>query len=179
MILVACNTVEEQCSNFSLADGNISNQEEYLIIEAVINEYEESDVIRIVQETHYFTDTAQFSWHFRSIELNFEPEKIEEYKTLNSTPSIWGELFEDPNDIISEEELECLIESNNWSGYYDKYDNSSGYLKIGRPIQIGNDEALVTYEFRCGGLCSSGYTVTLKKENDKWEVDKHLLVWIS
>ena len=106
--------------------------------------------------------------------------KKAEYIALNSTPYIWGESFNNKRDLISQDEFNCLFNSqaNGWMAYFDKYEDSVAVLKFGRPVQ-DNNRALITYDHSCGFLCGYGYTVTLKKENNKWKVEKRILIWIS
>ena len=39
--------------------------------------------------------------------------------------------------------------------------------------------AVVTYSFRCGGLCGNGNTLLLAKVGKKWKISKSCGAWVS
>ena len=182
LILVSCKKDEELCSTFTLADSDITDSVEYLIIESIYTEkFSEMGLVHIAQETYSEPDSGYFALYLKSDKLNFDSEKKEEYIALNSSVYTWGELFNDQQDLISEAELQCLFspENHGWASYNAKYGDSKGYVKFGRPVQKNNKEAIVSYAYGCGWLCGSGHVVTLKKENGKWIIYKDIVVWIS
>jgi hypothetical protein len=193
--LISCNESEDPsdlmmdppekpidlCLNSSLVSGSISNPEEYRIIQAIIKyNYIDDNLIHVAQQSHSVSDPSIFERFFISEEIDLQPETIEEYISLNSSSFFWGDLFEEEQELISVEELDCLFENNDdgWEAYYSKYENAEGYLNFGRPIQEGN-RAIVTFTLSCNYLCGSGRTVILTKVNEEWTVQNQIGVFIN
>lgn len=180
LVLFACESPENSCSDFAFVDSTISNTEDYLIIKAIINEqFSNSNLSHISQETHFIADSSQFSLYFKEEDLELEADLIELYIATNSVPANWGNSFDTAQDLISEEELVCLFENDGWIGFYEKYPDSDGIFRFGKPVQNNENEALVSFEYLCGAECSSGYTAALIKENGEWKVRKLAIVWVG
>jgi len=192
LFVLSCKK-ENPCPQLSLTSGNISNQEEYLIVESVLCDYTNdcSDFIQLSQESLSCCDDAlssrleRFSVYLDSLLLPSIP--LEPYETLNDSSFIWGRLFAVQPNLISREELSCYFGKNfeshedldnSWNNYYDNFKDSRGYLKLGRPLIIG-DEAFIEYAHFCGSLCGYGHFAILRKMNGKWVVKKTILTWIS
>ncbi len=179
-LLIACDSTEDICSSFSFVESDISDEENYLIIKAIVEDFTEgNELSHISQETHFMTDSSRFALYFKSENIGLEPEMIADYIEMNSVSFNWDDSFDTDQDLISKEELDCLFDNNGWNGFYEKYPDSKGYLKFGVPIQNDNNEALVTFELLCYWECSSGHTAILIKENGKWKVRDVITVWIS
>ena len=187
LILSACsssNKIEKKsCFDLPLADSNIEDQEEYLIIESVLSkEFNDPNVVQITQETLSKTDSIILASYVNSDQYQFDSILVRDYLTLNNASFLWGELFTIKQSLINNDELECYFIDNavdGWKSYYDKYEHSVGYLKFGRPIYNDDGEALVVYNHGCGIWCASGYAATLKKEDGKWVVKQNIMIWQS
>lgn len=180
IMLIACDSNDDICSNLPFVDSDISTNEEYLIVKAIINEESgNSNLSHISQETHFMSDSMRFSRYFKFDDIELDSDIIENYIEVNSVPHNWSDSFDTKQNLISSEEIICFFDNDGWISFYEKYPESDGYLKFGKPVLNDENEALVTMEYLCGWECSSGYTVTLIKENGKWQVRKIFNVWIS
>ena len=68
-----------------------------------------------------------------------------------------------------------------WDEFFRRYPQAKGYSSWSR-ISYGNDgrQALLYYEYHCGGLCGRGDLVLLARDDDdKWHVRQVLNFWIS
>ncbi len=187
LILSSCspsNKIEnESCFDLPLAESNILDQEEYLIIESVLSkEFNDPNLVQISQESLSNADSIILVSYVNSDNYQFDSTLVKDYITLNSTSFLWGELFTIKQNLINNNELECYFIDNavdGWKSYYDKFKDSVGYLKFGRPIYNEDGEALVVYHHACGIWCASGYVATLKKEAGKWVVTQNIMTWQS
>lgn len=185
LFLLSCKK-ENPCPKLSLSNSNISNQEEYLIVESVLNDYTKdvSGFIHFSQESLSWDEYLDFILeHGGYVAELFDTLSIpsEEYKILNDTSFVWGQLFSVEPDLISKEELSCYFEENfdtGWNNYHENFQDSGGYLKFGRPLII-EDKAYVEYAQFCHSLCGYGYFAVLGKENGKWVVKETIFLWIS
>ena len=179
-LLQSCTNEPELCPGFFLLDGTIQGTDEYMIVEAIIDDQYSGRFVHVSQKTHSNSDSSSLAVYFDSEQIQFSEEGIANYISLNSVDFIWGDLFSTETNLISDEELQCIFDSsaNGFGAYNEKYPDSRAYLSIGRPL-IEGDQAIVTYIYHCGGLCSSGWTVTLEKQLEEWEVVKQHIIWIS
>ena len=180
MILIFTSCKKEiLCSDLALVNGNILNQEEYLIIESVLCDYskDSSDFIHVSQESLSSDEFLSFSIEHNVEYLDSIP--IEAYKIRNESTFIWDELFTVKSNLISKEELLCyFLEGIGWDNYYSSYEDSRGYLRFGRPL-IVEDKGFIEYAHFCNSLCAYGYFAILEKENGKWIVKENIFLWIS
>lgn len=180
LLLIACDSSDEVCADFPLADTTITDQEEYEIIDVILNEeLGNSDLAHIFQKTHFMVDSSRFTLYFKDDELELESAIVEDYIEVNSKPFSWGDSFDTKLDLLTEEEKECLFDTSGWTGFYDKYPDSKGYLQFGKPVKNDEGKALVSFVHHCGEECSSGYTASLFNESGEWKVKKLSIVWIS
>ncbi len=180
LLLSACNN-DDLCSDFELAESSIDVQEEYLIVDVILDDlYSHEDLIHISQLSHSTSGSLDLSDYFTNVTVEFDADKVVDYLMLNNSNHIWGDSFSMERSLINEEELNCILGVNfhDWDEYYSKFENSAGFLIIGRPILDGN-RAIVAFDYFCGGTCGSGQTLILIKENGKWKVENYFPVWIS
>lgn len=173
----------DACPDLELSASNISNIEDYKIIESVLNkQFNSSSVFQISQESLSEYLIQDFTPYIDNSPLQLDSTILDNYMTLNSSLFNWGELFSEKQDLRNQEELECHFLGNandGWTDYYAKYKDSIGYLKFGRPVQNTNGEAIVIYHHYCGIWCASGYFASLKKEDGKWVVQENRMTWES
>lgn len=178
VLLTACNNnndEEESCADFSLRASDISNVEESLVVEAILDSvYNYPAFAHLSQESGVFDNTDYFQHEFFDLSL----EIIEEYRALNRTRFVWGESIESAVTLINQEELICLLGESldDYLTYFAKYEESEGYFRFGRPVFEG-ETALIAFDRYCGSLCGSGYAATLIKQNDEWLIETLVLVW--
>ena len=68
-----------------------------------------------------------------------------------------------------------------WREFDRRYPRARGYSSFTRIVYPSDDrQALVYYEYHCGGLCGGGNLVLLTRGDDRsWHVSKVLMLWIS
>ena len=185
LLLVSCKTNDDPCANHSLAESNVEDQEEYLIIESVLSkEFNDPDLVQIAQESLPAAfDSILIAPAINSGQLQFDSMIVADYINLNSSSYRWGEeLFTGQQTLISKDELKCHFPDNasdGWPSYYSEYKDSVGFLRFGRPFYNDKEEAVVVYHHACGIWCGSGYVATLKKEEGKWVVTQNIMTWQS
>lgn len=85
--------------------------------------------------------------------------------------------------LISREQLNLFFKGSNgggWKKFHETYPDSDGYAGFSRVGFNGKkDNAIVYFEYSCGGLCGSGYYLTLNKKKGHWEVSSRKMVWVS
>lgn len=185
LFLFSCKK-ENPCPQLSLASSNISNKEEYNVVESVLCDYTNNciDFIQLSQESlsydeNFKSSLESYNQYLASISSPTIP--IESYKTLNDSSFYWGDLYSVQPNLISKEELFCYFREDlekGWNYYYDNFKDSRGYLMFGRPLII-EDKAFVEYAHYCGSLCGYGNFVILIKENEQWIVKETIFLWIS
>ena len=74
-------------------------------------------------------------------------------------------------------ELPKSTDYENWSKKYKKFAGVMSFSKIQFDAKKEKGNLSVTYT--CGGKCGLGFTVYIKKENDKWVIVKVHQDWIS
>ncbi len=187
MLAFACKKSDDtsqiiECEDVENVNGNISNQEEYDIIEAVLSEhYSTTGFLHIVEYTEVCSSCAELSHSFLSDNgINYDSTTVSNYALKNDIEWYWNEQFNTTNVMINKEELNCFFDSGNgWNNYYAKYEQSSGYLQFGRPATNGADEAIVHYGEYCNYLCAAGFIVLLEKIDGVWQVKHNINTWIS
>lgn len=89
-----------------------------------------------------------------------------------------------PVRIVTSAELSEIFESRGrggWQEFYRRYPRQRSYLRF-TPVAFSADtlDALVYYEYYCGGLCGWGSAVWLRRQsNGRWQVQKTVGFWIS
>lgn len=71
--------------------------------------------------------------------------------------------------------------SGGWAEFYRRYPRQRNYLRFS-PVAFTTDslDALVYYEYRCGGRCGGGNAVWLtRRDGTRWRVRKVFNFWIS
>jgi len=172
-----------ECEDVENVNGNITDQEEYDIIEAVLNEYYSTmDFLHIVEDTEVCGNSCAEMIHSFLIGdgISYDSTIVADYVLKNEVVSYWNDQFNTAN-LINEEELNCFFDNNGngWGSYYAKYENSPGFLRFGRPTTNGTNEALVLYGLSCNYLCGYGYIVVLEKIDGAWQVRDRINTWIS
>lgn len=89
-----------------------------------------------------------------------------------------------PVRIVTSTELGEIFESRGrggWQEFYRRYPRHRSYLRF-TPVAFSADtlDALVYYEYYCGGLCGGGNVVWFRRQsNGRWQVQKIVAFWIS
>lgn len=68
-----------------------------------------------------------------------------------------------------------------WMEFYRRYPRQRNYLRFS-PVAFSRDslDAMVYYEYHCGGLCGGGDAVWLTRRDDqRWRVRKVVEFWVS
>ncbi len=173
MLPVEPESAGNLCLDFELEENVISSEEEYLIIEALSQRFDDFEVF-LDQKTDVISDSRLLT----SDIVEVDPLLVERYIEVNSQPSFWGANLSMRFDLIPDEEITCLFENYFWDDFYSKYPDSKGIISFGRPVINDNGEALVITSYSCNTLCGGGSSLTLVKENDIWVVDEVIVTWI-
>ena len=173
MLPVEPESAGNLCLDFELEENVISSEEEYLIIEALSQRFDDFEVF-LDQKTDVISDSRLLT----SDIVEVDPLLVERYTEVNSQPSFWGANLSMRFDLIPDEEITCLFENYFWDDFYAKYPDSKGIISFGRPVINDNGEALVITSYSCNTLCGGGSSLTLVKENDIWVVDEVIVTWI-
>lgn len=172
-----------ECEDVENINGNITDQEEYDIIEAVLNEYYSTlDFLHITEDTDICTSScAEMIHDFLTVtNVSYDSTTVSNYALKNDAVAYWNDQFNTAN-LINSGELDCFFDNSNngWDSYYAKYENSPGFLRFGRPATNGDNEAIVLYGHSCHYLCGYGYIVVLEKINGVWQIRDRINTWIS
>jgi hypothetical protein len=67
-----------------------------------------------------------------------------------------------------------------WSRFYQRYPHSSGSITLSAiGYNIKGDAAILMVEHSCGGLCGSGSTVVVRRDDGRWHLIAIQNLWIS
>jgi hypothetical protein len=87
-----------------------------------------------------------------------------------------------PYQIVEPSEMRSIFGTPGdvWGRYYEKYPNSTGFLRVSR-VGFNSDanQAAFYISNHCGGLCGGGYFAIMEKVNSNWKVVQEMQVWIS
>ena len=173
-IPIVQESIMNLCLDFELEENVISSEEEYLIIEALSQRFDDFEVF-LDQKTDVISDSRLLT----SDVVEVDPLLVERYIEVNSQPSFWGENLSMRFDLIPDEEIACLFENYFWDDFYAKYPDSEGIISFGRPVINDNGEALVITSYSCNTLCGGGSSLTLVKENGIWVIDEVIVTWLN
>ncbi|PWT92496.1 MAG: hypothetical protein C5B54_03390 [Acidobacteria bacterium] len=84
--------------------------------------------------------------------------------------------------LISDQEFESFFKAErwSWSGFYERYPNSVGYISLSRVgFNSEGGQALLYVARSCDSLCGSGYYVLVAKDRGAWSVKYKDMLWIS
>lgn len=74
----------------------------------------------------------------------------------------------------------ALAEDGWWDAFYQRYPDSSGYVRITRPVLTDDrKQALIYTSLFCGRLCGSGRLIRLELTASGWHVVDQRLLWVS
>ena len=109
--------------------------------------------------------------------------RFDQFVGVDTICNLWNNGFQNEVTIFSEDEQEALFEGavGFWNNYYDRYEDSTGFLVFGKPFQISPDRERVflVNERYCGLLCGYGFLVIVEKINGRWVAETNILLWIS
>jgi hypothetical protein len=72
------------------------------------------------------------------------------------------------------------IQKNGPPSFEKLFPGAGGVISLSRVgFDSGQDEAMVSVSFVCGGLCGEGWHYILKKRRGKWEVAAKRMIWVS
>jgi hypothetical protein len=141
--------------------------------------------------TRCFSETAR--WRFACREIPYQAG------ALSSIPATLPTLLESvsaakrsstvlplhrPVRILTSAELSEIFERpgrSGWQEFYRRYPRQRSYLRF-TPVAFSADtlDALVYYEYYCGGLCGEGSAVWLRGQSSgRWQVRKIVGFWVS
>ena len=136
-----------------VAQHYVLGQEDYSVYSAAINELYASDKVKLIVVINE-TKASQMLKPLFSLRL--------EYK------------------LISKKEADELCIQCADTKFYEKYSDSSGYIKlsdISFSSQLNRASFLI--ERYCGSLCAEGIYVTLIKKNGAWVIQRQKISWQS
>jgi hypothetical protein len=89
-----------------------------------------------------------------------------------------------PTRIVTRRELREIFArgiERGWEEFARRYPRQRNYLQFSRVVfTSGYADALVYYEYHCGGLCGGGEIVWLvPSDNGRWRVRKRIQRWVS
>ncbi len=110
---------------------------------------------------------------------------IKEFGAVNAKPRTLQNKFSNSLNtvVISKSEEDKIFNpiDEGWERFYLKYPKSTGIIELSRvAFDLRKTKALLYYgsssDFGKGGI---GYYVLLKKENDRWIIEKKVMCWIA
>ena len=124
---------------------------------------------------------AEWRAQFDSIPEDL-PLKLEE-ASLRRRPSSELRLPRPASFVTRTELIDIFVNGpHGWQDFYQRYPAHRGYMESS-PIAFTTDSlnALVYYEYRCGGLCGHGEVVWLRRQtrDAPWRIRKRIELWIS
>lgn len=140
----------KECPDFALEEGNISNEKEYQIINAVIknnlNHLQSFNILNIPDNMIIGNNEEQVIDYLLSLEVELENELIESYININNKELKWKDFFE-KGKLTSEEEKSCFYSNNEFpcESYQKKYPDGSGFLNFTRPAIFEDNKAIIEY----------------------------------
>ncbi len=83
--------------------------------------------------------------------------------------------------FVKYEEIKAAFaEDGWWDGFYQRYPDSSGYVRITRPVLTDDrKQALIYTSLFCGRLCGSGRLIRVELTASGWHVVDQRLLWAS
>lgn len=82
--------------------------------------------------------------------------------------------------MIREEDVSAPFTLDWWSQFRARFPDTSGYMRITRPVLDDARKVAVIYvAHRCGGLCGTGTLVRLERTSRGWRVAGIQGVWVS
>ncbi len=189
ILLMNCKDKEtiEICDNFSLEEATLTENLDYEVINAILDEYY-GDVkfMLIEQKTQPVYDLYIESAKRKLKDMGIKDSSIfKDYRNKNNQQYFLSEKLNRPNiKLINKLELNCLFSEKdaveNWEKYYRKYKFSSGNYTFARPgFNKNKDKAIIEYGYMAGPMTGEGSLVLLEKIDNKWKVIKRLSTWAS
>lgn len=190
---------------FALEAFGQQSSEDYRVYDAVIRHMFAGDivafdtrasvkevVIRDQTNTDFAFSKKKENWDQIKIRLRNQltDEVIADFELKQKSPiQLTRSFAQTPKfTFISQKEYDTIFDAKgdfdrqakNWSKFYEKYPDSGGYILLSN---VGynkmKDEALVYFVHWCGTLCGTGHYVLVEKVDEKWEVWKKEMIWIS
>ncbi|MFK7808460.1 MAG: hypothetical protein AB8F74_11715 [Saprospiraceae bacterium] len=177
----SCKNKEDNCKDISLEEGNITKQEEYDIVNTILEKkYSGDSDLLIIQKTQPSRSSDYFSGFIDLETYELDSTVFEEYNAHVSTSLYWKEdLISDDYEVMAQTELDCYFESGGkgWNAFYET--RGEGFLQFQRPYLTEENRAIIEYGEYCGYLCAYGFLLILEKENGEWIIKLDQLTWIS
>ena len=155
-------------------------REEHKIIDAVLDDqYNQLDFFHILEKAGE-SNSRPYEDNVLRLMVN-DTTRFDEFVSVDTISQLWDNGFRNEVTLFSEGEVEELFETGFWISYYDRYEDSPGYLVFGKPFQISPDRerVFIVNEMYCGSLCGYGFLAVLEKINGRWVVESNKLLWIS
>ena len=181
LILISCSE-EELCPKQPLEKGTVTNQDEYTIIETVINaQFQNAGFMHISQGPLRNAKSENLLNHLSNSMIKFDSSDVEQYLSINNSAFIWDDQISGSFELINKDEMSCHFEPGNggWTSYFAKYKNSEGVLSFARPYINEDGEAFLEFEMTCGWECGYGFIAILEKVGQFWVLKETINTWIS
>lgn len=145
--------------------------------------YPENKFVNIIQQTDTSVSTEYVRQRLISANAAIDSSMLVNFELRNANGYFLDEGYlDDYVHLINRKELQCLFstDGSGWERYYQKYDESNGYLIFSMPgINADKNKAILVYSHECGALCGSGFMVLLERKDNKWVVTDRFITWIS
>lgn len=177
-------------TEFTLEEPSYFTEEEYEIYSILMNETYSYELIVIEQ---LLSNGMQLNIDDYYAELLFEHNPgfdttlINNYNALSSTDYYFGDEFstnEKETVLISFSEIQSIFNGQDvdsgWDRFYDKYPNSSGFVRFTRIAFNDNfTQAIFEVGHQFAGLGGSGSIIYFEMENGNWIMKDVIPTWIS
>lgn len=188
LILNSCQQEPEKlipikvCPNVDLQEGNVIGLIEY----DIIKEFYEASFGTF--STPHIEQTSKIAekYDFESLVVCLEKESVDidsiivkNYVDKNESSFVWGFSSEHEIPFISSNELDCLFLDNEfgWESYRAKYEDSWGFVSVGRPVVFNNNtSAIFMFCNNFGVKCSSENIAIMEKEGNKWMLKQTITI---
>lgn len=110
---------------------------------------------------------------------DFLTDSLRKYKLAND--SVWNFKPEKYNtqryDFKNSTEFQFTEQLTEWKKKYPKFSGSLSFSKI--YFDDAKESGVFEATYYCGASCGRGYSVYIKKMNNKWKIIKVMHTWIS
>jgi|GEM_PF-2651316 len=126
-------------------------------------------------ESVYFDDKI-LKQYFNNADIKSIKEQLKTITQFSLNPKYILNLR-----IIHEDKLSSYSSDGKyfWTEFEKKH-GKGGFLFVGKPIfTMDKKRVIINYGYYCGGLCGSGERVILRKDKNRWIIEKVISGFIS
>ena len=174
------------CGHLGLRKPNITEEDEYEIINAVIDSlFSTGEFIHLVQLAGSDVSLDNIKYYLDQEDFVYDTLMLTDYALKNDTLHFWDNTkLNDPARCISFDRYFGYFASSSsnegWTGYYRDFPNSSGVLSFYRPgIDPSCIYAVLEFSLVSHYLAGQGYIALLEKQNETWNIIRIYYTWVS